>query len=110
VSFTVYAIATDMLKPCAQCPFVGPADAGPCTGSPGTLSFAEIGDIISKNNLEPVLDEDAAVKYVVWNSDQWVSYDDAESFKLKLDYLSSIVGGSMIWSGMSVASILCTPY
>jgi hypothetical protein len=90
VRFPVYSIATDMLKACAQCPFVGPADPGPCTGSPGTLSFAEIGDIISKNNLEPVLDEDAAVKYV--------------------DYLSSIVGGSMIWSGTSVGSTFCASY
>jgi chitinase len=35
---------------------------------------------------------------VVYNDDQWVSYDDAESFKLKVDYLDKIVGGSFVWS------------
>ncbi|KAH9919518.1 uncharacterized protein B0H18DRAFT_1122441 [Fomitopsis serialis] len=80
------------------CPFSGPGDAGPCTHSPGTLSFAEIEDIINDNDLDPVLDEDAAVKYIVWNDRQWVSYDDAETFKLKMDYLETIVGGSFIWS------------
>ncbi|EPS92980.1 hypothetical protein FOMPIDRAFT_1056393 [Fomitopsis schrenkii] len=78
------------------CPFTGPADAGPCTNSPGTLSFAEIEAIISSNDLQPVLDEDAAVKYVVWDDRQWVSYDDDETFRLKMDYLNTIVGGSFI--------------
>jgi hypothetical protein len=89
-----------------QCPFSGPADAGPCTNNPGTLSFAEIGDIINNHGLEPILDEEAAVKYIVWNDDQWVSYDDAESFKLKVDYLTTIVGGSMVWSGAWTRTIL----
>ncbi|TFY61110.1 hypothetical protein EVJ58_g4713 [Rhodofomes roseus] len=81
-----------------ECPFVGPADAGPCTHNAGTLSWAEIQGIISSNDLQPVLDEDAAVKYVVWDDRQWVSYDDDETFRLKLDYLNAIVGGSFIWS------------
>ncbi|EPS96901.1 hypothetical protein FOMPIDRAFT_1080285, partial [Fomitopsis schrenkii] len=80
------------------CPFTGPADPGPCTNNAGTLSFAEIEAVISSNDLQPVLDEDAAVKYVVWDDRQWVSYDDEETFKLKMDYLNTIVGGSFIWS------------
>jgi hypothetical protein len=53
-----------MLSSTVQCPFSGPADAGPCTNNPGTLSFAEIGEIILRNDISPVMDEDAAVKYL----------------------------------------------
>jgi hypothetical protein len=74
---------------------VGPAAGGPCTNSPGTLSYAEIMSIISTNNLQPVLDEEAAVNYIVYDNDQWVSYDDAATFKLKIDYLETIVGSHL---------------
>lgn len=54
------------------CPFSGGANPGKCTATSGILSNAEIQDIISENNLTPILDEDAAAKYIVWDSDQWV--------------------------------------
>jgi hypothetical protein len=47
--------------------------------------------IISANNLQPVLDEEDAVNYIVYDTDSWVSYDDAATFKLKIDYLQNIV-------------------
>lgn len=44
------------------------------------------------------LDKDAAVKIVTWDNNQWVSYDDDETFKMKLDYANNLcLGGSMIW-------------
>jgi len=27
----------------------------------------------------PVYDDSSAVKYIVWNQDQWVSYDDSQT-------------------------------
>ncbi|KAJ2976628.1 hypothetical protein NQ176_g4845 [Zarea fungicola] len=49
--------------------------------------------------LKPIHDEEAAVKYVVWDKNQWVSYDDSDTFKAKLDWANSIgIGGSMIWA------------
>lgn len=33
--------------------------------------------------LKPTYDKAAGVKYLVFNKDQWVSYDDAETFKQK---------------------------
>ncbi|CAK5268570.1 unnamed protein product [Mycena citricolor] len=62
------------------CAFVGGANPGPCSANSGTLMFSEIEQIIAQNSLQPILDPDAAVKYIVWNNDQWVSY------------------GTMIWS------------
>lgn len=68
------------------CAFKGPGTAGTCTQSAGTLSYKEIQQIITANDLEPYYDEEAAVKYVTWNSDQWVSYDDKETFQQKITY------------------------
>ncbi|RMD41478.1 hypothetical protein DV735_g3660, partial [Chaetothyriales sp. CBS 134920] len=49
--------------------------------------------------LQPIYDKQAAVKYLVFDSNQWVSYDDAETFKQKVDWANSIgIGGSLIWA------------
>jgi chitinase len=42
------------------------------------LSYKEITDIITQNSLTPYYDEENAVKYIVWNQDQWVSYVSLE--------------------------------
>ncbi|KAI5116231.1 hypothetical protein M0805_001223 [Coniferiporia weirii] len=81
------------------CPFVGGGAPGICSLSSGTLMFSEIEEIISSNALVPTYDSVDAVKYIVWDEDQWVSYDDAQTFQLKMDYANSIcLGGTMIWS------------
>lgn len=46
------------------CQFSGAANAGPCSDAPGILTNQEIDDIISKNDLTPVLDRNAGVKWV----------------------------------------------
>jgi chitinase len=56
------------------CAFSGGGTAGPCTGTSGILSNAEIQDVISKYDLTPTLDKDAAVKYMTWDSDQWLVF------------------------------------
>ncbi|KAF2994459.1 hypothetical protein E8E14_002478 [Neopestalotiopsis sp. 37M] len=81
------------------CAFSGGGAAGPCTGTSGILSNAEIQDIISQYDLTPTLGKDAAVKYMTWDSDQWVSYDDDETLALKKDYANShCLGGTMVWA------------
>jgi chitinase len=76
------------------CAFKGGASPGPCTDSSGTLSYREITDIIIQYDLEPYYDEENAVKYITWNQDQWVSYDDKDTFKAKIDYANSVgLGG-----------------
>jgi chitinase len=72
------------------CPFSGGAKAGECTGESGILSNNEIQRIITANSLVPVLDKVAGIKYISWNNDQWVSYDDAETFKMKIDYANGL--------------------
>lgn len=67
---------------CSQpgCPFKGGASLGPCTANSGTLSYFEIMDIIEQNKLTPYYDKEHGVKYVTWGGDQWVSFDDFETF------------------------------
>jgi chitinase len=55
--------------------------------------------IIDEYGVEPYHDEENAVKYITWNQDQWVSYDDKDTFKAKIDYANSVgLGGLLIWS------------
>ncbi|KAB8349837.1 hypothetical protein FH972_023850 [Carpinus fangiana] len=81
------------------CPFNAGGTPGDCSQSAGTLNFAEIEDIISQYQPAVQFDETAAVKYINWNSDQWVSYDDQDTLKLKVDYANShCLGGVMVWA------------
>ncbi|KAK9423441.1 putative cytochrome p450 protein [Seiridium unicorne] len=82
------------------CAFSGGGDAGPCSATSGILMYYEIQAILNQvDGLEPVYDEDAAVKYLVFDDDQWVSYDDADAFGDKLAWANAIgIGGSLIWA------------
>ncbi|KAJ7467040.1 hypothetical protein FB451DRAFT_1340516 [Mycena latifolia] len=78
------------------CAFVGGADPGPCSANSGTLICIET--IISQNGLQPIFDEAAAVKYITWNGNQWVSYDDAQTLQMKVNYANSHCLGGGFWS------------
>ena len=82
----------------AGCRFTSGANAGQCTQSVGTLSFAEIQRIIAKGG-KVTKDNTAAVKMVVYDTNQWVSYDDEETLKMKIDYANKhCLGGTMVWA------------
>ncbi|KAJ7155607.1 glycosyl hydrolases family 18-domain-containing protein [Mycena filopes] len=73
------------------CIWASGANAGPCSGQAGILMYNEIQSILGQTDdsgatPSPALDEDAAVKYVVWDTNQWVSYDDSETFAIKMNY------------------------
>ena len=69
--------------PNGVCEFTGGANAGPCSGTVGILDDQEISDIITENNLDPVWDKTAGVKWITWDNNQWVSYDDDDTFAQK---------------------------
>ncbi|PYH81904.1 chitinase [Aspergillus uvarum CBS 121591] len=82
----------------AGCPFKSGGKAGPCTATSGILSDAEIKAVIAAG-ATVTLDEAAAVKIVTWDTDQWVSYDDAETMKMKIDFANQhCLGGTMLWA------------
>ncbi|KAJ5933736.1 chitinase [Penicillium verhagenii] len=83
----------------AGCAFSGGGTAGPCTASAGILSDVEIRNIIANEGATVTLDEVAAVQIVTWDTNQWVSYDDATTIKMKVDYANSLcLGGTMVWA------------
>ena len=81
------------------CNFKGGGSPGSCTQNSGTLSYNEITDIIDQKKLKPIYDKESAVKYIVWDQDQWVSYDDEETFKQKIEFANKLgLGGLLIWA------------
>ncbi|KAI1505939.1 hypothetical protein F5X99DRAFT_404485 [Biscogniauxia marginata] len=81
------------------CKFKGGASPGPCSKNSGTLTYREIQQIIKDNDLEPYNLKEEAVKYITWNGDQWVSYDDEETFQAKIEWANGIgLGGMLIWA------------
>lgn len=59
---------------------------------------SEIDEIVKARSLTPALYKDAAVQVLSWD-DQWLSYDNKETFKLRVDYArGSCLGGVMIWA------------
>lgn len=83
----------------AGCAFAGGANKGSCTDNAGTLAYFEIQDIIKDQKPKIIHDKEAAVNYIVFDDDQWVSFDNKETFKQKVDWADSVgLGGVMIWS------------
>ncbi|GAW17403.1 hypothetical protein ANO14919_068600 [Xylariales sp. No.14919] len=81
------------------CPFSAAGKKGPCTDTDGILSFKEISDIRSQYNLMTVDDKVAKVNYFTYNQDQWVSYDDVNTLKAKIDYANKNgLLGVFIWA------------
>jgi len=62
--------------------------------------YYEIMALLKKDpSLKPVWDKQAGVKYLVFNKDQWLSYDDADTFKQKVEWANKLgLGGSLIWA------------
>lgn len=83
------------------CEWTDPGPEGDCTATAGILSYKEIQQIISDSDLSPIYDEDAGVYYVTYGQGggNWVSFDDAVSFKAKIDLANKYgLGGLLIWA------------
>ncbi|KAL4890692.1 glycoside hydrolase superfamily [Aspergillus ambiguus] len=82
------------------CRFRDGGRKGECTGQEGVLSASEIHKILnSTKDVSIQFDKQAAVKIATWDMDQWVSWDDKETLKLKIDYANRrCLGGTMVWA------------
>ncbi|KAL2683336.1 hypothetical protein Neosp_007806 [[Neocosmospora] mangrovei] len=81
------------------CAFKGPGSPGRCSNTAGILSYAEIMEILDKTGGTPYFDETAASRYMVYDGHSWISFDDAETFQMKIDYASKMgLHGLMIWA------------
>ncbi|KAL7621624.1 hypothetical protein AAE478_008950 [Parahypoxylon ruwenzoriense] len=85
--------------PNGVCQFTAGAAPGECTASSGTLSNAEIKRILDSGTAVEEYDATAGVKWMTWNNDQWVSYDDGITMQQKIQTANSLcLGGTMIWA------------
>jgi GH18 family chitinase len=90
------ATTSDCLTP--GCLFESAGYMGTCSRENGILMNSEIAEMMEEKGLEPTLYKDAAVKALSWD-DQWVTYDDGDTFKLKLDFVAEqCLGGVMVWA------------
>ncbi|OBT52519.1 hypothetical protein VE04_06299 [Pseudogymnoascus sp. 24MN13] len=81
------------------CPFDSAGVPGVCTATAGILSYKEITAIVTAGEGTPVWNEEAAVNYLTFADNQWVSYDNNVTFKQKVDYANQIcLGGVGIWA------------
>lgn len=90
---------TNCTTPNGICQFSEAGMPGPCSGAAGSLNLEEIQDILAEEQLTPILDKAAAIKYTAYNKTQWVSYDDDETIRMKQAFASSrCLGGTMVWA------------
>jgi hypothetical protein len=81
------------------CTFESGATAQACSGDVGVILNSEIDHLISSRGLKPTLDTEAAVKFLTWDSNQWVAYDNGDTFALKAKFArSQCMGGLMVWA------------
>ncbi|KAJ5555613.1 hypothetical protein N7461_004083 [Penicillium sp. DV-2018c] len=81
------------------CEFSGAGAKGPCTDTEGILSYREISQIRKDTGGTAYLDKEAAVRYMVYDDNSWVSFDDETTFKMKIDYANKMgLSGLMIWA------------
>ncbi|KAJ5715268.1 uncharacterized protein N7483_012449 [Penicillium malachiteum] len=83
----------------ADCTFSAVGGPGPCSQSTGILYYSEIESTNSSGDVTTYYDPVSTVKYNVYNGNQWISYNDAQSWQDNVRYLTSkCISGVMIWA------------
>ncbi|KAF3229694.1 hypothetical protein TWF106_000082 [Orbilia oligospora] len=83
------------------CVFLDGGVPGECSKTSGVLTYREIQARKHRlNDLREYYDGDeTGVKYMVYDGDQWISYDDEDTFEAKRKFMSkNCMGGVMIWA------------
>ncbi|KAJ5337537.1 glycoside hydrolase [Penicillium brevicompactum] len=80
------------------CEFASGANKGKCSREVGILLNSEIDEIVAEKSLTPTFYKGADVQVLNWD-DQWLSYDDEKTLRLKTEYAcGSCLGGVMVWA------------
>ena len=89
----------DCNVPNGKCKFTAGGAPGKCTKSSGTLSNAEIKRVLDSGAGKESYDKEAAVRWLTWDKDQWISYDDGVTMQQKIARANRLcLGGIMIVS------------
>lgn len=64
------------------------------------LAYYEVQDILKKNpNINIIHDKESAVKFFTFDKNQWISFDDKDTFKQKVEWANDAgFSGSLIWA------------
>lgn len=94
------------------CAFSGASNPGPCTATGGILGYYEILDVLNQNpSISPIHDTTDAVMYFTFDKNQWVSFDNKNTFQQKVDWANGVgLGGAMIWASDLGAQYYPLPY
>lgn len=113
LGYAFYGRSFTLVDPaCAEpwCEFKEGGTPGECTDAAGILSLTEIyrilgGTSTTESGSQPRAvpdvkhDVDAGVKYFSWNGNQWISYDDEDTYYQKSEYATSVgLSGMMAWA------------
>lgn len=91
------ATSPDCLKP--GCTYESGAPRQRCSNEISVMIQSEIVDVMKRTGNKPTLDKDAAVKILTFDSNQWVAYDDEDTFETKADFArSQCMSGIMVWA------------
>ncbi|EQL03364.1 glycoside hydrolase family 18 protein [Ophiocordyceps sinensis CO18] len=83
-------------KPNGVCEFSDGGKKGRCSKASGILTLQEIKETIKEKSLTQRLVTSVGIH---WANDQWVSYDDADTFQKKKEFANSrCLGGTMVWA------------
>ncbi|KAK3315445.1 hypothetical protein B0H66DRAFT_521857 [Apodospora peruviana] len=81
------------------CTYEAGGNRGKCSREIGILMNSEIDDIVKQKSVNPTWYRSAAVKVATWDSNQWVSFDDADTLKQKAETAQGLcLGGLMVWA------------
>lgn len=86
-------------EPNGACEFSTGGQAGTCSDTVGILTYQEISARNTTLDVHTFYDFNTTVKYNIYNGDQWVSYDDEQSWTDKKDFVSKrCLSGIMVWA------------
>jgi hypothetical protein len=81
------------------CTYVSGAPRQPCSNEISVMIQSEIVDVMERTGAKPILNEKAAVKILTFDTNQWVAYDDEDTFKMKADFArEQCLSGIMVWA------------
>ncbi|KLU89887.1 hypothetical protein MAPG_08856 [Magnaporthiopsis poae ATCC 64411] len=81
------------------CRFAEEGRAGGCSGQGGYMSYQDIAQIRESSKPPVVTDKENAIKYFRYDETQWVSFDDEETLKWKVEFANSVgLRGLFIWA------------
>ncbi|VDD87424.1 unnamed protein product [Enterobius vermicularis] len=79
-------------------PANGPSPAYPCTQTAGIAAYLEICEVLAKPGVQDLFNEEQEVPYFI-NGDEWMSYDDVESVRIKAEWARNEgFGGGFVWT------------